>query len=420
MEVADGLSQLVGDSQRVIRRAVLEEHAELVASQAGERIALAQALEQHGADLAHELVAGGVTAGVVDDLELVQIEIHHRVVAAQFRGALEREPQATLEFGAIYQAGQGVVTRLVGKLGDILALAADIVHDQDHADDLARPRPYRGGGLYDRNFRTVVAHQQHGGRNRDGALLAQDHFDRVGRDLARGFVDGIDDAPQRQSPRRSRGPAGQCLRHRIEVFDPTVGVGRDHAVGDGREGDLSALFLGKQLRCSQPAVGRVGHSSGHAHRPSRGGAQRLTAEVEPAVFPGLGLQPHFDVERTAALQVSVDGLLVGRLVLRMQARIERLHVVAHFPLCVAQELPEARRVVDLAGIDVPVPEPVVAARHRKIEPLLAQLERPLGLLSAPDHPVREVDAHGDQGARDCEVREQKEEPGLAGRFAQGA
>ena len=91
MEVRDVLSQLIGNAQRVIRRAVLEEHAELVASQAGERIALAQALEQHGADLAYELVAGGVTAGVVDDLELVQVEIHHRVVPAELCGTLERE-----------------------------------------------------------------------------------------------------------------------------------------------------------------------------------------------------------------------------------------------------------------------------------------------------------------------------------------
>src|SRR5258706_367121 len=121
------------------------------------------------------------------------IQLH--AVAAQLRGAFEREGQATLEFGAIYQAGQGVVTRLVGELGDVLAFAADVVHDQDHADDLSGPGAYRGGGLHDRNFRTVVAHQQHGGRDRDGALLAQYHFDRVGRDIARGFVDGIDDAP---------------------------------------------------------------------------------------------------------------------------------------------------------------------------------------------------------------------------------
>ena len=209
MEVGDGLSQLLANAQRVVRRAVLEEHAELVAPQAGERIALAQALEQHGADLAHELVARGVTAGVIDDLELVQVEIHHRVVAAQVRGALEREAQATLEFGAVYQAGQGIVARLIGKPGGVLAFAADIVHDEDHADDLSRPGAYRGGGLHDRNFRAVAAHQQHGGGNLDGAFLAQHHLDRVARDLARGFVDGVDDALQRQPARRSRGPAGQ-------------------------------------------------------------------------------------------------------------------------------------------------------------------------------------------------------------------
>ena len=310
------------------------------------------------------------------------------------------------------------MTRLVGELGDVLAFAADVMHDQDHADDLAGAGAYRSGGLHDRNFRGVVAHQQHGGRDVDGALLAQHHFDRVGRDLARGFVKRTEDGLQRQSSRRNRGPAGQRLRHGIEVFHPATGVGRDHAVGDGRQGDLCALLLGKQLRCSQPAVGRVGHCTGHAHRPSRAGAHRLPAEMEPAVFPGLGLQPHFDVERRAAPQMPVDGLLVGRLVLRMQARGQRLRGVFHFPLVEIQQLLEARRVVDFAGIEIPIPEPVVAAGHGKIEPLLAQLERPLRLLSAPDHPVRQEDADGNQSSRNRQIGDQQQQLGGARGIAQ--
>ena len=81
MEIADRLAQRVGDRQRGRRRAVLEQHAELVAAEPRQRVAFAQARPQQRADLAQQLVAGGVAARVVDDLELVEVEVEHRVVA---------------------------------------------------------------------------------------------------------------------------------------------------------------------------------------------------------------------------------------------------------------------------------------------------------------------------------------------------
>ena len=44
VEIGDGLAQLVGDAQRSARRAVLQQHAELVAAQPCQRVAFAQAL----------------------------------------------------------------------------------------------------------------------------------------------------------------------------------------------------------------------------------------------------------------------------------------------------------------------------------------------------------------------------------------
>ena len=93
VEVGDGLAQLVRDALGGIRRTVLQQHAELVAAQARERVAFAQAVPEQSRHLAHELVAGGVPAGVVDDLELVQVEIQHGVVAPHLRGRMQREPQ---------------------------------------------------------------------------------------------------------------------------------------------------------------------------------------------------------------------------------------------------------------------------------------------------------------------------------------
>ena len=62
---------------------MLEQHAELVAAEPRQRVALAQPrTEQHG-DLAQELVARRVPARVVDELELVEIEVQHGVIDAR-------------------------------------------------------------------------------------------------------------------------------------------------------------------------------------------------------------------------------------------------------------------------------------------------------------------------------------------------
>ena len=59
---------------------MLEQNAELVAAEAREGVAFAQARAQQRGYLAQQLVAGRVPARVVDDLELVEVEVQHRVV----------------------------------------------------------------------------------------------------------------------------------------------------------------------------------------------------------------------------------------------------------------------------------------------------------------------------------------------------
>src|SRR5206468_11417566 len=86
---------------------------ELVAADARQRVAFAQAALQQHADLAHELVARRVAAGIVDDLELIEIEIQHRVRSPQIAGARQSEAQPVLEFSPVDQPGQRIVARLV-------------------------------------------------------------------------------------------------------------------------------------------------------------------------------------------------------------------------------------------------------------------------------------------------------------------
>ena len=137
-EVADRLAQVLGDALRHVEGAVEQQHAELVAAEPGERVGRADAGLQHARDLLQQPVAGLVAAGVVDDLELVEVEVEHDVARSRDRRAsLQRLVEAMLELAAIDQAGQRVVGRLVGERALQPALLADVVEDHDDADQSA-------------------------------------------------------------------------------------------------------------------------------------------------------------------------------------------------------------------------------------------------------------------------------------------
>ena len=91
-EVADRLAQVLGDALRRVERAVLQQHAELVAAEAGERVGRADAGLHDARDLLEQPVAGLVTAGVVDDLELVEVEVHaaRGSTSSSVRASLQR------------------------------------------------------------------------------------------------------------------------------------------------------------------------------------------------------------------------------------------------------------------------------------------------------------------------------------------
>ena len=124
-------------AQRGRRRAMLEQHAELVAAEARQRVAFAQPRPQQRADLAQQLVARGVAAGVVDDLELVEVEVEHRVIACLVLAFDQHHAHAPLEFAPVEQAGQRVVAREMRKPRRVLAFAAHVVEHEHDADDAA-------------------------------------------------------------------------------------------------------------------------------------------------------------------------------------------------------------------------------------------------------------------------------------------
>ncbi len=116
------LGQALGDGRRVA--SVLEQDRELVAAEAGARVAVPQAGADAVGDLQQQLVARLVPEAVVDGLEVVEVEEQDRdrflERLAQGQGVLD--PVA--EQAAIGQVGEGIVEGLVGELLlELLALA---------------------------------------------------------------------------------------------------------------------------------------------------------------------------------------------------------------------------------------------------------------------------------------------------------
>ncbi|MNI32229.1 hypothetical protein D3C73_861350 [compost metagenome] len=114
----DGLLHFQHDALRhmpcLFAIAQADEQAELVAAEARHHILLAahRTLDVAGHDR-EQFIAGIMAQAVVDTLEVVQVEEHHRKHAA-FRGLLEQFLGENLvEAAAVDQTGQGVVVRCV-------------------------------------------------------------------------------------------------------------------------------------------------------------------------------------------------------------------------------------------------------------------------------------------------------------------
>ncbi len=101
---------------RFVQRGVVQQHGELVAPQPAQPVSTAQLRRQAGGEMAQEAVAGLVPAGVVDQLELVQVDEAQRVpLPAAVRG-FQRAVQPARDLAPVDQAGEFVMAGLVGDL----------------------------------------------------------------------------------------------------------------------------------------------------------------------------------------------------------------------------------------------------------------------------------------------------------------
>ena len=81
-----------------------------------------------------QIVAGAMAEGVVDHLELVDVQEHHAEAAAAPRRARQALPEAIVEEDTVRQPGEGVVERLMRQreldllpIGDVLQLRREVL-----------------------------------------------------------------------------------------------------------------------------------------------------------------------------------------------------------------------------------------------------------------------------------------------------
>ena len=193
--------------------------------------------------LLEHLVAGEVAAGVVDHLELVEVEIEEGVLAPVLGGGVEAVLEALLELAAVDQAGERVVAGEIDHLALHAAELGDVLEHQDAAGGAPLAVLDRRDGVADGELPAVAPHQHRVAGVLDHPPLGEAALDGVGERLAGPLVDDVEDAGHRLAAGLVGAPAGQPLGDRVEVVDEAGGVGADDAVADRGEGHLGELLL---------------------------------------------------------------------------------------------------------------------------------------------------------------------------------
>jgi hypothetical protein len=98
-------SEAFGNLQRISAVAMLQKNAKLVAAQSREEITSLKATLQRVGRLPQQCVARGVTAGIIDDFELIEIEKHQGVLAARASKPVKAVFEIGFELAAIGESG---------------------------------------------------------------------------------------------------------------------------------------------------------------------------------------------------------------------------------------------------------------------------------------------------------------------------
>ena len=241
-EFLHALADQLRDTLRLMNAAALQQHAELVAAQTRQRVARSHAVAQQLADLQQQPISGRVAAGIVDQLELVQIEIEQRMAGALLARTLQHLLQAPVELAAVEQTGQQIVTGAPAHLAVEPALLGHIMKDQHHAGQPPLRIMDGRSRILDAAFVAAAGDQPQ--------RLAAAHRTALGQTAVQGMhaerqalllVDRLVDRLDRQALRGPMTPAGHAFGRRIHPQHMAASIGGDDRIGDRMQRDLQQL-----------------------------------------------------------------------------------------------------------------------------------------------------------------------------------
>ena len=237
---------------------VLDQHGEFVPAQPGHGVARPGQRPQALGHLAQQLVAHRVAVGVVDLLEVVQIDEQQRQLTPNPLSLGDGMAEAVHEQEAVGQPGQHIeVRQMVDALLRQLLLG-DVVQDGDVALRPAVGIPYAGQADPQRLNPAVVVLMG------DLPLPGPCRFDHLGQFAAKSFGHALRSELTTVSAfhlgRRVAGDAGEG---RVHLQDPPVGVHDDDAVQ--RAGEHAGGQA--QLRLGAHTFGQVPNEADEASPP---------------------------------------------------------------------------------------------------------------------------------------------------------
>ena len=186
LHAVHGVHEPLGGGVRALAVGAGQQHGELVAADAGDDVVRAQRVPQRRARRADHLVADVVAERVVDRLEVVEVDQHHRAG----RAVVDHRAELALEAAPVEQLGERVVVGLVAQLDLQPAPLGDVDHlGQQHA---ARVLVDQAREVHLRPARRAVGDEHpHLAADR-GARRGERARDELARALAVGGVDEID------------------------------------------------------------------------------------------------------------------------------------------------------------------------------------------------------------------------------------
>ena len=265
-EVVHAVADLLRHALRLLGGAVFQNDAELVATQARQRVAVAHRGRQQFGHLLQQLVAHRMPAGIVDQFELVEVDIHQGVRAVILVRFLQGAAQPGFELGAVDEPGQRIVRGPETHLARQPALLGDVVKHEYGAQHFAPVVADRGRGIFNAKL-VAIAGNQHGVFGQPHHFgLGQAAVHRAFGGLAGLRMNDMEYLLQGPSPGLLRGPASHAFGHRIEPDDMPFAVRRDHGVADGLQGDAQQLVLLGQVVRQPPPLGHVLERADQPHR----------------------------------------------------------------------------------------------------------------------------------------------------------